>query len=362
MRNPSSGLPLSVTVCNGLTSLKLTNAAITGANAVEAGPFTPPDGRAGGIRLANLPAFCRVAATLRPSADSDIKIEVWLPRSAWNGKFMGVGNGGFRGNIEYGPMGPALSAGYAVASTDTGHTGGGGSWALGHPEKQIDFGYRAVHDMTVTAKAIVTASYGSAPRYSYWNGCSSGGRQGLKEAQRFPDDYDGIIAGAPTNYWTRMHAQKIVAALALRKDAPSAVPVDKLRMAAAAAITKCDARDDVIDGVLDDPRGYDFDPSELQCTGAETANCLTIAQVAALRQAYSHVRHPRTGEEVAPPASQSVPSCRRVNRGPSSPRNTSSTSCSAIRNGILEVSTSTPILRALIRQTELGYSTPMILI
>src|SRR5207253_7652796 len=139
----------------------------------------------------------RVAATLKPTDDSRIRIEVWMPASGWNGKFQGVGNGGWEGNIAYPSLAAAVTRGYAAASTDTGHVGGTGSFAVGHPEKLVDFAYRAVHEMTVHANAIVTAFYGSAPRLSYWTGCSSGGRQGLKEAQHFSGDYTGIIAGAP---------------------------------------------------------------------------------------------------------------------------------------------------------------------
>src|SRR6185436_8329868 len=156
-----------------------------------AGAAAPPPAST----FSQLPSFCRVAATLKPSADSDIKIEVWMPTTGWNGKFLAVGNGGWSGAIVYPALAVSLQRGYATASTDTGHSGGSGSFALGHPEKLTDFAYRAVHEMTVQAKAIVAAHYAAAPRLSYWNGCSSGGKQGLKEAQRFPNDYDGIIAG-----------------------------------------------------------------------------------------------------------------------------------------------------------------------
>src|SRR6185436_14509817 len=167
------------------------------------GGQAPPQGAAGGrgaaaaVSFAALPAFCRVAATLTPSSDSDIKIEVWLPSSGWNGKFQAVGNGGWAGTISYPALGQAVARGYASASTDTGHTGNSAAFALGHPEKVIDIGYRAVHEMTVQAKAIIDAFYGSAPKVSFWNGCSLGGRQGITEAQRYPADFDAIVAGAP---------------------------------------------------------------------------------------------------------------------------------------------------------------------
>src|SRR4051812_12811579 len=191
-------MPASAAVpCESLSSLKLPDGSITSAQTVSAGTFKVPGARGqqnGPVQ--DLPAFCRVAATLTPTSDSDIKIEVWLPISNWNRKFQAVGNGGWAGSISYLEMIDALRGGYATSSTDTGHTGATGSFALGHPEKLIDFGYRGVHEMTLKAKAIITQYYGSAPQYSYWNGCSTGGRQALREAQRFPGDFDGIIAGA----------------------------------------------------------------------------------------------------------------------------------------------------------------------
>jgi Tannase and feruloyl esterase len=194
-------------ICESLASLALPNTTVTMATTVAAGEFAPPSGQAGrgafGVSFVELPGFCRIAATLTPSSDSDIKVEVWMPAANWNGKYLAVGNGGWAGAISYAAMADALRAGYATSSTDTGHAGAGGSFALKHPEKLIDFAYRSVHEMTVTAKATIEAFYGRRPRLSYWNGCSTGGRQGLKEAQRFPDDYDGIIAGAPANNWTR---------------------------------------------------------------------------------------------------------------------------------------------------------------
>jgi len=193
----------SAATCESLAGVALKAGTINRAEIVAPGTFVPPDsGRRGGggaNPYANLPSFCRVAATLTPSTDSDIKIEVWLPANGWNGKFQAVGNGGWAGVISYGAMADALRAGYATASTDTGHVGGRGTFALDHPEKLIDFSWRSEHEMTVQAKALIQAFYGAAPKRSYWNGCSTGGRQGLKEAQMFPDDYDGIIAGAPAN-------------------------------------------------------------------------------------------------------------------------------------------------------------------
>ena len=190
------------TPCEQLASLRCRIRIDHRGEPGAAGAFSPPGAAATAGHFSTLPAFCRVAATLKPSTDSDIKIEVWLPAAGWNGKFQAVGNGAFSGSIAYPAMAAALARGYATSSTDTGHTGNTASWAVGHPEKVIDFGWRAVHEMTTVAKRIITTHYDQAPRFSYWNGCSAGGRQGMKAAQRIPDDFDGIIAGSPGSDWT----------------------------------------------------------------------------------------------------------------------------------------------------------------
>jgi tannase/feruloyl esterase len=287
--------------CESLAALALPNAKITSAQTMAAGAFTPP-GRGGPASgAATLPSFCRVAATLAPSPDSDIKIEVWLPTSGWNGKLLAVGNGGWTGSINYAAMGDALRArGYATASTDTGHEGGSGQFALGHPEKLVDFGWRAVHEMTVKGKAVVNAFYGSAPQRSYWAGCSSGGKQGLKEAQKFPEDYDGIVAGAPANYWTHLVTQSLWVAQATLKDPASSIPREKYAVIHNAAIAQCDANDGVRDGVLEDPSRCQFDPKTLLCTNGDGPSCLTAAQAAAAQKIYATARNPRTGQEIFP--------------------------------------------------------------
>src|SRR5436309_2972185 len=204
-------LPVSgAATCESLTSLSLPNTSITTAQVVAAGTFKPPKPPALPIPAdyTRLPAFCRVAATVKPVKDSEIKFEIWLPSAGWNGKFLAVGTGGYSGEIWYWSMVQPLARGYATASTDTGHEGGvmDASFAAGHPEKLADFGWRAVHEMTAKSKAIIAAFYGQPQRLAYWSGCSTGGRQGLMEAQRFPTDFDGIIAGAPANYMTRLSA------------------------------------------------------------------------------------------------------------------------------------------------------------
>jgi feruloyl esterase len=166
----------SAATYESLATFTLPDTTIVLAKSQPAGTFTPPKPVDAPGTLDKLPAFCRVAVEIMPTKDSDIKFEVWMPESNWNGKFMAIGTGGWAGEIWYPSIGDALRSGYAAACTDTGHEGKSddASFALGHPEKVIDFGYRAVHEMTVTAKAIVAAYYGHAPRYSYWNGCSTG--------------------------------------------------------------------------------------------------------------------------------------------------------------------------------------------
>ena len=241
--------------CESLQALSLPNTTITLAQSVAAGAFSSPTpGRGGAPPTADftqLPAFCRVAATLRPSTDSDIKIEVWMPLANWNGKFQGVGNGGLAGFITFTARErvelvwacEALKRGYATASTDTGHTGNTAAPFLGHPEKLVDFAYRAVHEMTVTAKAIIRAFYDTSPRLSYWNGCSLGGRQGLVEAQRFPDDYDGIIAGAPAISQTRLVTWSTHVGHAALKEPQYMIPSSKYPMVHRAVMNACDAVD-----------------------------------------------------------------------------------------------------------------------
>jgi feruloyl esterase len=284
--------------CEKLASLALPDGTITLAEPVAAGEFKPATGATAPFQ--NLPAFCRVAATLAPSKDSDIKIEVWLPAAGWNGKFQAVGNGGWSGAVNQVALGTAVRRGYAAAGTDTGHAGSGASFALGHPEKLVDFGYRAVHEMTVKAKAIVAAYYGSGPKFSYWNGCSSGGKQGLKEAQRFPEDYDGIIAGAPANYWTHLMAGDLWPAYATLKDAASYIPPAKYPLIHQAVLEACDALDGLKDGLIEDPRRCKFDPKILLCKSEATAACLTGPQVEAVRKIYEGPRNPRTGQEIFP--------------------------------------------------------------
>jgi feruloyl esterase len=288
---------VSAATCEGLAELKLPNTTITAAQSVAAGAFAPPSGSATPYK--DLPAFCRVAGVIRPTNDSEIKFEVWLPSANWNGKFHGIGNGGFAGSISYTGLAGALARGYATASTDTGHSGGDASWALGHPEKIMDYGHRAIHEMTEKAKLIVKDFYGDGPKRSYFASCSNGGRQALMEAQRYPNDYDGIIAGAPANDFTHILEGFAWNMKLLLSDPASYISSKKLKAIEAAALAACDARDGVTDGVLDDPTKCGFDPAILLCKGEETDECLTEKQIAALKNIYAGPRNAK-GRQIIP--------------------------------------------------------------
>ena len=292
--------------CESLSGLKLADTTITSAKEVAAGGFIPPGATSPPASVKSLPAFCRVTAEIKPTADSDIKIEVWLPLTNWNGKYRGQGNGGFAGQINYQGMAVAITHGYATAGTDTGHAASAvdASWALGHQEKIIDFGYRAIHEMTVKAKAVIQAYYGDAPKRSYFASCSNGGRQALMEAQRYPADYDGIIAGAPANDWVRLLTAAVWNMQATAEPA-SYIPASKIPAIAKAVRDACDELDGVKDGILNDPRECRFDPAVLLCKenketkDADAASCLTAPQIAALNKVYSGP-HDSKGRQILP--------------------------------------------------------------
>jgi feruloyl esterase len=293
--------------CESLVNLSPQDTKITSATSVAAGAFAPPTpggagagGQPSAAQFGRLPAFCRVAATLTPSSDSDIKIEVWLPASGWNGKLQSVGNGGWAGVISYSALARALAGGYATASTDTGHTGNGGSFAFGHPEKMIDFAYRSVHAMTLAAKAIIAAFYGHGPDISYWNGCSTGGRQGLTEAQRYPSDYNAIIAGAPANNRIHLYTWSLSVAQTVHRDEASYIPPSKYAVIHRAVLDACDTLDGLKDGLIDDPTRCHFDPKVLACKGNDEPSCLTAPQVETARRLYAAATNPRTGQEIYP--------------------------------------------------------------
>jgi feruloyl esterase len=300
-----ASMALAQNPCEKLKSYPLPNTTITMAESIPAGPFQIPPGLPGVPTPPPilLPAHCRIAAVLTPSSDSRIEMEVWLPLAeVWNGKFEAVANGGWAGTISTRSMAMAVKEGYATASNDTGHkgTGADASFAAGHPEKLRDFADRAVHETAVTTKAIIAAFYGNGPKLSYWNGCSTGGRQGLVSAQRYPEDFDGIVAGAPANYWTHLMSGIIWAAQAAHKGEPGNMSADKLAALHAAVLQACDALDGVKDGVLQDPTRCKFDPKQIECKGEDGPNCLTGAQVEAARKMYSGAKNTRTQQPIYP--------------------------------------------------------------
>jgi pimeloyl-ACP methyl ester carboxylesterase len=299
------------TPCDSLKTLSTPQATVVGADVVPAGIFTPPPpppgaappadaGRGRGARGGApatpppepIPQHCRVKLTLKPSTDSNIYSELWMPTDNWNGKLLVVGNGGFAGSIQgYGDMQIALRLGYATAATDTGHNaadGPNGMFALGHPEKIVDFAYRAVHETTVESKRLVKAYYDRAAQYSYFKGCSTGGRQAVMAAQRFPDDYDGIIAGALANRHIHMHTAGAARQIVLARHPDMAISQEKAQMVNDAVMRTCDT---LREGFLNNPQQCTFSFSSLLCKGAESNECLTPSQLKAVEMFYGGLKN-----------------------------------------------------------------------
>lgn len=277
--------PAAAAECGDLARMTLPGGKVTSAELVAPGAFRQPasPGAPPGVgagAYGNLPEFCRVQATLTPTSDSDIKVEVWLPAKGWNGKFVGVGNGIWAGQISYSALAETIARGYAAASTDTGHTGNGltGEFAVGHPEKLVDFGHRAVHEMVVTAKRTIEAYYGGAPKLSFWNSCSTGGRQGLMAAYRYPADFDAISAMAPANPMTDLMTQSMWAGWQPQRAPGAALTTANLAAVHGAAVKQCDKLDGLEDGLIGRPDQCRFDPG--------TVEGLTPAQVETMRAIY----------------------------------------------------------------------------
>ena len=298
--------------CEDLSRLRLSDTSITLAQRVAPGAFEVPT-RSGArsaphapggpsTPFARLPAFCRVAGTIKPTPDSNIRFEVWMPETNWNGKFVGVGNGVWAGAISYFEMVAPLAHGYATAATDDGHQGNAldASFAAGHPQKLIDFGYRAPHEMTVVAKATITAFYGKDPMRSLFASCSTGGRQALMEAYRYPGDYDGISSMAPANPMVPLMVSSLWTGEATLKNKPSYIPPAKFAFIHKAVVRACDALDGIRDGIINDPQRCPFDPASLGCKNGDGADCLTAPQVTALRAIYAGPRNPRTQQQIFP--------------------------------------------------------------
>ena len=291
-----SPLPaLAAGSCASLHGLSIPDLTIGQAADVAAGSFTPATAPA--LKL-DVPAFCRVAATATPTPDSQIGLEVWVPSGgAWNGKLLGIGNGGYSSVLDYPAMADGIRRGYATVATDDGHTGEDLRFVIGHPGKAADWADRAIHAMTVAAKPVLRAYAGRLPERSYFAGCSTGGFQGLAEAQRYPEDYDGIIAGAP-GYPRFNLSASFMYAWAVNHDAAGKEILTRPKLPTLnKAVTAACAGPD---GVIADPRQCHFDPASLLCTGAETDGCLTAAQVAVVRAVYRGPENARTHQSVFP--------------------------------------------------------------
>ncbi|HEY7285696.1 MAG TPA: tannase/feruloyl esterase family alpha/beta hydrolase [Vicinamibacterales bacterium] len=288
--------------CESLAQMKVTNGRVLSAESVQAGAFTPPgSGNArAGAAFATAPAFCRVALQLTPSSDSDIRVEVWLPKAGWNHKLQASGNGGLSGAIPYPALAASVKAGYAAVGTDAGHVGENADFVAGHPEKLVDFGHRAIHEMTVAARTVVTAHYDARPTRAYFSSCSTGGRQALIEAQRYPDDFDGIVAGDPSWDQMRLYAARVWLNTYVNRSPAAVIPASKYPVIHRAVLEKCDAMDGVKDGVIENPAKCAFDFSTLTCGGPDGPDCLTRDQVETANAMTRPIRDPKSGAVLHP--------------------------------------------------------------
>jgi feruloyl esterase len=289
------GAAFAASPCEDLANLKLENTTITGALLVPEGPPAMRGGFGFGGRSGapqqNIPAHCRVQLDLKPTSDSLIKMELWLPTQNWNGKFMGAGNGFFAGSIQglMSDMPQALRLGYATAGTDTGHQEQGGNWGIGHPEKMIDFAYRSTHEMTLKAKEIIKAFYNQDAKHSYFKSCSTGGRQALMEAQRYPDDYDGIIAGSNANRHVHMWTASVAQSVELLRHPEENVSEEKAALVNKFVMSTCDT---LKEGFLNNPHQCKVDFSKLLCAGnKDNDTCLTAPQLKTVKTFYGGVKN-----------------------------------------------------------------------
>jgi len=268
--------------CDSLAGRRFGATEITAATTAAPGAFTMPTGvrrsPATDAAIAALPEFCRIEAVARPTSDSSIGIEIWLPEAGWNGKLLAVGNGAWAGSISYGALADALTDGYAATSTDTGHVGNTVEFAIGHPEKLVDFAHRAVHEMAVAGKAVVEAHYSRAAAQAWFSGCSTGGRQALTAAQRYPEDFDGIVAGAPAYYPTHIQGTQVWIAAVNANQRGTPLGPEAFDLLYSASVKACDTLDDVADGVIENPGDCAFDPFSLVCSTDGSAGCLSPQQ------------------------------------------------------------------------------------
>lgn len=272
--------------CQALTGTAVDSITTVTSASIVSGSFTPPDGQAA---LTGLPEMCRVVGVIKPVPESNIKFEVWMP-TVWNKKFLSSFEGGFGGAVRYPDLLADATRGYTTAGTDDGHSAADLGWMINQRERVVDFGYRAKHLQTTAAKALIKTFYGAAPAKSYFAGCSGGGREGMMELQRYPDDYDGYVIGAPANNWT---GQTTYWALMNQSfvDPASVIPDGKLPAIQAATLAQCDAVDGVKDNIIADPRACTFNPDVLACTAGQDSNqCLTPPQLTALKSIYKGPR------------------------------------------------------------------------
>lgn len=323
----------NATQCERIKDIKIADTEIKLAAVIDAGAFVPPTQGSNGSQpspYARLPSFCRVAGVRHPTPDSNIGFEIWMPVSSWNGKLVGIGNGAWAGSVTYPAMIAPLSKGYATVASDSGHQGSplDASFAAGHPERLVDFGSRGIHEMTVAAKEIIEAFYGRKTERSLFASCSTGGRQGLMEASRYPDDYDGISSMAPANPTVPLMVGSLWTSSATAKSPESQISPAAFDLVHKAAMESCDANDGVRDGIISAPDRCHFDPGSLQCKGvtnrlpSDSARCLTEPQVAALRAIYQGPHNPRTGESIIPgfePGSEALLSIQTSGSGPIPP-------------------------------------------
>jgi feruloyl esterase len=294
-------VPSRAEACSALAQMKIANAKEIVAERVTSGTFQTPAGKA----MTNLPPFCRVTVLSAPAADSNIRIELWLPETGWNGRLLGTGNGGSAGAISYGGLGVGIGRHFATVNTDMG-TSPDGDGVVEHPDRWVDFGYRATHEMTVVAKALVAAYYGGPAGHAYFVGCSTGGQQALAEAQRYPEDYNGIIAGAPANNRTHLHSEFLWNFQALHEAGEkSQLAKDHVELLHSAVLKACVGKDGGAPGdkFLTDPRACRFDPETLpRCAAADAkdaaAGCFTAEQIAAVKKTYAGATNPKTGERI----------------------------------------------------------------
>ncbi|HWX34289.1 MAG TPA: tannase/feruloyl esterase family alpha/beta hydrolase [Steroidobacteraceae bacterium] len=297
------------TACEKLTTLRL-----HGAKVLSAAMISPADIPATPTRLgAHAAEHCEVQGVATPTSDSIIHFTLWLPPAdRWNGKYLQKGSGGWGGEAYSYALITPLNRGYAAAVTDDGHRGDGTArFAVGHPEKLIDFGHRAIHETSRQSRVILNAFYGKAHTQAYFVGCSDGGREALIQAQRYPEDFNGIVAGAPANNWTHQLAGFVWYEKALLASGTNILPASKLAVLQGAAIKACDAKDGVRDGIIDNPRDCEFDPAVLLCTAGDGDDCLTGPQIDAVKKIYSGASDPVTGKPIIPgfePGMEAYPS------------------------------------------------------